>query len=456
MYESQAYKDLAARDLPSWLSYIESLHPKSIAMGLDRVKCVIERLQLNPTFTIITVAGTNGKGSTCAMLEQMYRQAGYHVGCYTSPHLLRYNERVRLDGVEVADADLCAAFAAIEMARIDGISVNNETHSPIQLTYFEVATLAAVWHFMQKKIDIAILEIGLGGRLDAVNAFEPNCTVVTSVDLDHMEFLGDTREKIGFEKAGIFRTGIPAICGDFEPPLSLVQHAQAIHADLKCIRHEFDFQRVNNGWQYIIDGQIKYILPMPALQGDYQLSNAAVAVTAVESLQSTLPVTQEAISRAMQQVTLAGRFQTVAKHANQSPKVILDVAHNPHAASALANNLNTCKQANGKTIAVFAMLADKDIKAVVEAVSKEIDAWYIAGIEHVRGAQAKELAGIVTSVLPVTGIKVFDNVAQAYAQACIDMTENDKIIVFGSFFTVSNVMQVIKQSTNLEGCSNAT
>lgn len=434
---------LATRDLASWLRYIESLHPKSIAMGLERVKQVIERLKLNPKFTIVTVAGTNGKGSTCAMLEQIYRQAGYRVGCYTSPHLLRYNERVRVNGAEVADADLCRAFSAIEQARIDS------DHVAIQLTYFEVATLAAIWHFMQANIDVAILEIGLGGRLDAVNAFEPDSAIVTSVDLDHMEFLGDTREKIGFEKAGVFRTGVPAICGDNDPPQSLLQYARQIHADLNCIHQNFGYQREGKGWQYLANRQVRYNLPLPALKGAYQLNNASCAIAAVESLQTKLPVTQDAIVRALQQVTLAGRFQTVATHADGSAKVILDVAHNPHAARALLDNLKTSRQHKGKTIAVFAMLADKDIKAVIDAVKSEIDSWYVAGIEHIRGCPANELAALLATILPNAQPKIFDTVAQAYAQACIDMTENDKIIVFGSFFTVSNVMQVIEQSTNL-------
>ena len=437
-------ENLADRDLPSWLSYIESLHPKSIAMGLERVKSVIARLKLNPKFTIITVAGTNGKGSTCAMLEQIYLQAGYRVGCYTSPHLLRYNERVRVGGAEVADADLCAAFAAIELARND-----DGENSPIQLTYFEVATLAAVWHFMQVNVDVAILEIGLGGRLDAVNAFEPHCAIVTSIDLDHQEFLGDTREKIGFEKAGIYRSDIPAICGDDAPPKSLINHAQAIRADLQCIHRGFDYKLTDDGWQYIRAEQIRHHLPLPALQGPYQLNNAACAITAVESLLASLPVSQDAIAKAMQRVILSGRFQVIVEHADHSPKVILDVAHNPHAANALALNLAACRQTQGKTIAVFAMLADKDIQGVVEAVKNEVDTWYIAGIEHVRGAEARELATIVAKVLPVADVKIFDTVAQAYAQACIDVSENDKIIVFGSFFTVSNVMQVIESSTNL-------
>jgi dihydrofolate synthase/folylpolyglutamate synthase len=427
-------KELEVKDLSAWLSYIESLHPKSIAMGLDRIKFIISRLNLEPRFTIITVAGTNGKGSTCAMLENIYRQAGYQVGCYTSPHLLRYNERVRINGTEVNDADLCKAFEAVDAARV------GEDGSTVALTYFEVGTLAAVWHFMQAKIDVAVLEIGLGGRLDAVNAFEPDCAIVTSVDLDHMEFLGDTREKIGFEKAGVYRKAAPAICGDNNPPASLVEHAKQIHADLKCIDKDFGYSVVEDGWQYQLGGKVLHTLPIPALKGDYQLNNAACAVTAIESLQAKLPVPGQAIADAMRQVTLAARFQTVA----HAPQVILDVAHNPHAARALAENLRATSSLETNTIAVFAMLADKDIKGVVEAVRGQIDTWYIASIDNVRGASATDLAAVITAVNPAAKYKMFENAAVAYQQACIDAGENDKIVVFGSFFTVSNVMQILR------------
>ncbi|MEO7344912.1 MAG: bifunctional tetrahydrofolate synthase/dihydrofolate synthase, partial [Methylotenera sp.] len=415
--------------LAAWLSYIESLHPKSIAMGLERVKHVIDCLHCEPKFPIITVAGTNGKGSTCAMLEQIYKQAGYQVGCYTSPHLLRYNERVRINGNEVSDEALCLAFAAVEAARLETAKQDMDGVA-IQLTYFEVGTLAAIWHFMQTGIDIAILEIGLGGRLDAVNAFEPSCAIVTSVDLDHQEFLGDTRESIGFEKAGVFRKSIPAICGDANPPATLIAYAKDIQADFKCIQRDFSYAVVGESWEYIAE-KIVYRLPMPALKGSYQLSNAACAVTAIEALQSKLPVSNNAIASAMRQVTLAGRFQTVANL--NSPKVILDVAHNPHAAHALAENLKASKNQNGRTFAVFAMLADKDIHGVVGALKNEIDAWYIASIDNVRGASATELANIITEAAPNAVYKTFENAADAYLQAsidieaCIDSSENDKI-----------------------------
>jgi dihydrofolate synthase/folylpolyglutamate synthase len=419
------------KNLAEWLSYIESLHPKSIAMGLERVKQMIDRLKLHPQFTIITVAGTNGKGSTCAMLEQIYTNAGYQVGCYTSPHLLRYNERVRVNKQEASDEALCAAFAAVDEGRVDAQG------EVIALTYFEVGTLAAMWHFMQTGVDVAILEIGLGGRLDAVNAFEPNCSIVTSIDLDHQEFLGNTRESIGFEKAGVYRASVPAICGDANPPLSLVVFAHEINANFMRVHHDFDFALDGvDSWRYSA-GEVAYELPIPALKGAYQLNNAACAVCVVDSLQSRLPVTATHIASAMRQVSLAGRFQTVSN----SPHVILDVAHNPHAARALAANLNASRTPQGLTIAVFAMLADKDMQGVVLAVKDEVDLWYIAGIHNVRGASAEELAAIVSKVDPYAKFNTFQNANIAYQQACIDVSENDKILVFGSFYTVASVMQ---------------
>jgi dihydrofolate synthase/folylpolyglutamate synthase len=446
--------NMAQRNLAAWLSHIEQLHPKAIAMGLERVNLVIQRLALKPNFKIITVAGTNGKGSTCAMLAEIYKQAGYQVGCYTSPHLLRYNERVRVNGNEVSDQDLCAAFTAVEQARLGLTNDGDE----IALTYFEVGTLAAVWHFSQAGIDIAVLEIGLGGRLDAVNAFEPDSAVVTSIDIDHQEFLGDTRESIGAEKAGVYRPAVAAICGDLNPPASLIAYAHKVGADFKCIKHAFDCEATATGWNYLVNQKARYSLPLPALEGGYQLMNASCAIAAVESLQSTLPVKSEAIANAMAEVKLAGRFQTVSK----SPWLILDVAHNPHAAEALAKNLkahrvqsqNKAGVKSGKTIAVFAMLADKDIKGVVNAVKDEIDFWYIAGIDHSRSTPVDTLVKVVFDTVPQAKIKKFDSAANACKQACIDTevcidrNENDKIVVFGSFFTVSNVMQYLNDDAD--------
>jgi dihydrofolate synthase/folylpolyglutamate synthase len=429
-----------AKTVADWLAYIEALHPKAIAMGLDRVKLVIDKLQLNPTFPIITVAGTNGKGSVCAMLNHIYVQAGYQVGCYTSPHINRYNERVTVNLQLISDDNLCAAFTAVEAARGD-----------VALTYFEMGTLAAMWHFCHQNLDIAILEIGLGGRLDAVNAFEPSCAIVTNIDLDHMEFLGDTREQIGFEKAGVFRANKLAICGDENPPSSLVEHAKKIGANLQLIQRDFQAKKTRDGWQYLAEN-IQLDLPKLGLIGDFQLNNAACVVRAVLHLSDILPLTthgspedslQANIHEALRTTHLLGRFQQILS----TPQVIVDVAHNPHAAKSLAQNLKSI-QCAGKTLAVFGMLADKDIAGVIDAMYGEIDAWYLADIQSARGAKAIALENILIKFGIKKPIKMFDDVATALATACIDADKNDRIIVYGSFYTVADAMAT-KQSVSV-------
>lgn len=421
--------------LSGWLNYIEALHPKSIAMGLDRVNQVKQALNLTPQFPIITVAGTNGKGSTCAMLEHIYVAAGYSVGTYSSPHLLQYNERVRLNFQSINDKDLIAAFNAVEQAR----------HG-VELTYFEYGTLAAVWHFMQQKVDLAILEVGLGGRLDAVNAFEPDCAIISSIDLDHMEFLGHTRELIGAEKAGVFRANKPAICGDENPPHSVLQHANQIGALLQLIGQDFKVEVVQNLWSFHGQQSLVEHLPMPALIGEFQLKNAACVLATIEAMQPVLPVGIDAIKLGLTNVKLAGRFQSWS----EKPHIILDVAHNPHAAKSLALNLSHSAH-QGKTIAVFAMLADKDMKGVIQALASEIDAWYVAGIEHVRGASADRLSALILDHLPDAEIKKFNQVQEALHQACIDACDNDRIIVLGSFFTVAEAMHALKSKNQYLG-----
>ncbi|MCE9633334.1 MAG: bifunctional tetrahydrofolate synthase/dihydrofolate synthase [Methylophilales bacterium] len=410
-------------DLAGWLAYLEKLHPKSIAMGLERVNQVKQRLQLDPDFTIITVAGTNGKGSTCAMLESMLLAAGYRVGCYTSPHLLDYNERVRVDCVEASDEELCRAFAAVEARRGD-----------IPLTYFEFGTLAAVWHFCHQNIQVAVLEVGLGGRLDAVNAFDTDCAIITSIDLDHMEYLGNSRESIGFEKAGVYRHNVPALCGDSVPPPTVPQHAAAIGADYRQIGQGFGFQQRTTDWDFWSESERIEQLPLPVLAGSFQLNNAACAVTALCVLHQRLPVTQQAMRLGLQAVVLAGRFQTV----QESPKIILDVAHNPQAARGLAENLHQTP-CSGRTLAVFAMLSDKDIGGVIAALGDEIDAWFVAGIDAPRGTSCEELAGYLSEV----EIFTHPNIAQALAQACRAASENDRIVAFGSFYTVADVLRAL-------------
>ncbi len=440
---SKVQPEIQAKTLVEWLAYIEALHPKSIAMGLDRVKLVIDKLQLNPTFPIITVAGTNGKGSVCAMLSHIYTQAGYNVGCYTSPHIQHYNERVSVNLQLISDDDLCTAFTAVEAAR------GQVKHGKVTLTYFEMGTLAAMWHFCHQNLDIAILEIGLGGRLDAVNAFEPSCAVVTTIALDHMEFLGDTREQIGFEKAGVFRPNTLAICGDENPPDSLVQYAKKIGADLQLIQRDFHVKKTKSGWQYSAKN-MHLDLPNPGLAGDFQLCNAACVVRAVLHLNDILPVItpeqlsaglQTNIHQALRAVHLIGRFQQL----QSEPQIIVDVAHNPHAAKSLAQNLKSTL-CIGKTLAVFGMLADKDIAGVIEAVQAEIDAWYLADVHHARGAKASEIDQVLQGFLLKTEVKkstnLFADVAAALAAACEDADKNDRIIVFGSFYTVADAMAV--------------
>jgi len=409
--------------LDAWLPYIEALHPKSIAMGLDRVRNVANRLELNPSFPIITIAGTNGKGSTCAMLEAIYMQSGYRVGCYTSPHLVRYNERVRISQKQISDEDLCKAFAAVEHARDD-----------VALTYFEMGTLAAVWHFVKSALDVAILEVGMGGRLDAVNVFEPSCSIITSIDLDHVEYLGDTREKIGFEKAGIYRTNKLAICGDENPPKSLTDYTEKIGANLQLINRDFEVKKTMQGWQY---STLNFSLSLPALalHGDFQLNNAACAIRATQHLEDILPVPEANIGAALMTVTLMGRFYQI----QENPTIIVDVAHNPQAAKSLVHNLQTTPCA-GRTLAVFAMLADKDIDGVVCELVPHISAWYLADIHNVRGAKAQDLRSKISELSKLAATSTFKNVTSALQAACKDAAKNDRIVVFGSFYTVADAI----------------
>ena len=414
-----------ASTLEAWLEYIEGLHPQAVVMGLDRVAAVRDALGLAPSFTGITVGGTNGKGSACAMLEAILRHAGYEVGCYTSPHLMRYNERVRVDRREATDTDLVHAFHAIESAR-----------GATPLTYFEFGTLAAVWLFVQRQVDVAILEVGLGGRLDAVNAFDPACALVMSVDLDHMDYLGTTREEIGFEKAGIFRPGQPAICSSVPAPLSLVRHAVRIGARLLLRDQDFGYGADRNQWQYWGPGGKRHGLPYPALRGSSQLANAAACIAALDALRDRLPVTMGDIRAGLLQAENPGRFQVLPGR----PAVILDVAHNPQAAQALAESLLRMGP-HGRTIAVFSMLRDKDIRGVIDAVKASVDCWCIAPVATPRAAPAELIERHLRDAIVAPLVIRCAHVAAAYAHACGMATEDDKILVFGSFYTVAAVMR---------------
>ena len=410
--------------LPEWLTHLESLHPKTIALGLERVADVKQRLQLNPVFPIIIVGGTNGKGSVCAMLEAMLHAAGFRVGCYTSPHLLVYNERVRIAKQPVSDAELCASFAAIEQARGD-----------IALTYFEFGTLAAMQSFIAHDVEVAILEVGLGGRLDAVNVFDADCAAVTSIDIDHTEYLGDTREKIAFEKAGIFRAGKVAVYGDTNMPDAITTQAEKIGAQLWRLGYHFNYRAHELQWDY--QGKYKRSsLPWPDLRGTFQLNNASTALAVLDVMKEKLPVSMAAVRRGLTEIELAGRFQVLPG----KPVMILDVAHNPHAARSLAKNLASM-QPFPKTYAVCAMLKDKDMAGVVSELIWQVDTWLVAGINAPRGATAVELSAVVREQVLEGEILIFATVTEALHHACKVAGENDRIVAFGSFYTVAEVMR---------------
>lgn len=410
-----------------WLGYIESLHPKSIEMGLGRVQTVAARLQLTFPFTVITVGGTNGKGSTCAMLERIYSAAGYQVGCYTSPHLLHYQERVRFNGHVIADALLCDAFAAVEQARGD-----------VTLTYFEMGTLAALWAFEQQPLDVVILEVGLGGRLDAVNIVDADCAIVTNVDLDHMEFLGDTRELIGHEKAGIYRQQQVAICGDAAPPDSLLAYAETLGVKLNRFGVDYQIDLSDTQRAHYHDAQGALDIGTLSLFGHYQWNNAANVIFAVRALQNRLPVTQAQLLHALTATEVTGRFQ----YLHHAPDVILDVAHNPHAARALCDNLQRLSADGSQVMAVFSMLSDKDIASVVEILHQVIDVWHIAPIDHPRAASMNHLQACLSQKVPLAHIYSHSDLAAALQSAYKTAAKNDKIIAFGSFFTVAAILEL--------------
>lgn len=429
MNERESRPAAAWRDLADWLSYAERLHPHNIELGLQRVAAVRDALGLVPDFVIITVAGTNGKGSTCAMLEAILCAAGLAVGCYTSPHLVRYNERVRLNGKTVSDADLVRAYARVDAAR-DGIA----------LTPFEFGTLAAMAVFENAHLDVAILEVGLGGRLDAVNAFDADCAILTSVGIDHTEYLGDTREAIGFEKAGVFRPGRPAICADPEPPASVARQAQQIGAHLLQINRDFSYRAEPGAWKFICaEGAQPVSLPHPALTGSVQLQNAAACLMALKSLEDRLPVTAEHMRTGLRNVRLAGRFQRFAG----SPEIILDVAHNPHATLRLADNLRQ-HPSRGKTYAVFAMLHDKDIAGVAQVLDPQIDAWFISGIDEKRGASVEQMAAALDRAKVRGSVHIAGSIVEACIQAAAAAKPDDRVVVFGSFVTVGVILEQLE------------
>ena len=425
------------QSLDAWLEHISRQHSAEIVMGLERVREVWQRMAVDgaaPQAPInIIVGGTNGKGSTCAMLESILHIAGYKTGFYSSPHLLRYNERVRIAQAEAADALLIASFEAVEAARVQ---------TPlVPLTYFEYATLSAFWCFAHENVDVAVLEVGLGGRLDAVNLIDADVSILVSVDLDHQQYLGDTIEKIGHEKAHIFRPRCAAIFADKVIPQSVVDYAQAINAPLHRLGRDFQFTKQETQWQWqgTIMGEPsrRHSLPWPALCGVYQLNNAAAALAGLAALADKLPVSQNHVKRGLLEVVWPGRMQVLPGR----PTVVLDVAHNPHAARALNEALGGMGYFEN-TYAVFGMLRDKDISAVIDIIKNRIDHWYIAGLGGARGAGVEELAEIFDQHGLKGRYSRFVSIDAAYAAAKARATGNDRILGFGSFYTVADLLRV--------------
>jgi dihydrofolate synthase/folylpolyglutamate synthase len=423
--------------LPDWLALLESRHAEvHIDMGLDRVRAVKERMNLKFDCPVIMVAGTNGKGSTCAMLESVLLRAGYRVGLYIKPHFLDFNERARINGDMASDAALVEAFGFVESQRGD-----------VDLTYFEFTTLA-IMHLLSKSgIDVAILEVGLGGRLDAVNVVDADVAIVTSIDIDHTAYLGETREEIGFEKAGIFRPGKPAICSDPMPPQSLIRHAEEIGADLWLLGRDFNYQGDKQQWSYGGRSVRRNSLAYPALRGANQLLNASAALAALEVLRMQLPAGAQEVRTGLALVELPGRFQVLPGR----PSVVLDVAHNPHAAATLAQNLGNMGF-HRYTYAVFGIMEDKDIDAVIRPMAQYIDHWCVADLPSPRSAPAASLVQKLEALRPAGAgpdefsATAFATPAEAFENAMSRAEENDRIVVFGSFYTVAGVMAARKSS----------
>ncbi|CAN5695691.1 bifunctional tetrahydrofolate synthase/dihydrofolate synthase [soil metagenome] len=414
------------KTLADWLAHAERLHAKNIELGLDRVRTVAQRLGLHFDCPVITVAGTNGKGSTCAMLESIFSHAGYRTAVYTSPHLVRFEERLRLLGEAVDGERLIAHFEAVESARGD-----------VSLTYFELTTLVIMRCIVEAKPDVAILEVGLGGRLDAVNIIDPDCAIITSIDLDHMDFLGPDRESIGFEKAGILRAGRPAIVSDPMPPQSVIDHARQIGADLWRFGHDFNVSGDKQQWGWSGRGRRYSGLAYPALRGANQLINAAGVLAALEALRPKLPINAQAVRTGLAMVELPGRFQIVPGE----PALVLDVAHNPHAVAALAENLD----AMGffpTTHAVFGVMADKDLDPIFARIGPMIDRWYFTDLPTPRAASAQDLLTRWQAQNKRTDVAASVHAdPMAALQAAIEQADPaDRIVVFGSFFTVGGVL----------------
>ena len=414
------------KSLREWLDWQETLHSQKIELGLERIAQVASSMgACNSNYKTIVVAGTNGKGSIVSTLESIYHHAGYRVGSYTSPHLIHYNERIRIGMQNVDDETLCNAFNQVDQARGD-----------TSLSYFEFGTLAAMHIFSESELDVALYEVGLGGRLDAVNILDSDVAIVSSIGIDHVQWLGSTRESIGYEKAGVFRSNHTAICGDTDPPNSLINYASELGTKLLLINDDYSYQKEQeNYWSFNCEHLTWENLPMPNLYGDVQLGNAATALMALTCMDNLLPVTRECVDRGLSNISLPGRFQRI-----QGPcEIILDVAHNLDSVKELVNNLRALEPAT-KTIAVFAVLADKDVCGIIECVDGEFDEWYISQLNSDRALDKEDLKKQLDNCCHDCVIHAFDSISEAYDVAKNSVDETMRIVVFGSFLTVAEVL----------------
>ena len=419
----------APATLDDWLAHCLRLHPTDIEMTLERSARVKAALGLAFEATVVTVAGTNGKGSTCAMLEAIALQAGYRVGLYSKPHLVHFEERCRVNGQMVTAAELLPHFGAVEQARGD-----------VSLTYFEFTTLVIARLLSQQPLDLVILEVGMGGRLDTVNVFDTDCAVITSIDIDHAEFLGHDRETIGFEKAAIMRAGKPVIVSDPLPPRSVVEQAERIGADLWRFGRDFNYSGDKQQWGWAGRSKRFNAIAYPALRGANQLLNAAGVLAVFEALRDRLPITAQAVRNGFALVELPGRFQVVAGQ----PTLVLDVAHNPHAVATLAQNLDQMGFFP-RTHAVFGVMRDKDVSAILTRMAPLVDHWHFTDLPVPRAARADELAARRAQLGlkgpgPVT-VACHGDPLQAFAAALSSADPADRIVVFGSFQTVGGVLK---------------
>lgn len=418
--------------LDAWLHHIEGLHAQTIDLGLDRMETMLKRLDIRFKCPVFTVGGTNGKGSTCAFIESALLAGGYSVGVHTSPHLIHFNERVRINGEDAKDEELIRQFEKVEAARED-----------MTLSYFEYTLLGILLLFAEKNLDAVVLEIGLGGRLDAVNTVEPSVSVITSIGIDHTAYLGTTRESIGWEKAHIYRPGKPAICADANPPITVEQYADKIGAELLIIGKNFKFEHVHGSktWNFLGSrGELK-VLPLPTMPGEHQLSNASGAFEALQCMQDKLPLKREAFESALKNTRITGRFSKV----RNAPEVYLDVGHNPHAAKELAKTLSELPKATCQA-AVFGMLSDKDRAQVCQIMASSFDKWYVSDLHGPRGGTAKDLCAMLGEAgVPQEKIRTFKTVEEAIQQALEEAQETDRIVTFGSFLTVASAIEFLKE-----------